>query len=132
MPGWALSDVRPVRFHLLIDLLADIHQARDLRAPREIILVLYRLRLEASYELLRIVVRPTGHPTRRFHRPRQGVMIGILFVPLTGIMRTKGYGFLNVCLIRLRLLTASASCYFSVTKRLSWRGRRDSNPRPHA
>src|SRR5947207_14923355 len=90
MPGRAFSDVSPVGFHLLVDLPADIHDARALRAPREIILVLYRLRLEASRELLRIVVRPASHPARRFHRPRQGVVVGILLIVRPGVPTNNG------------------------------------------
>ena len=63
-----------------IDLPADIHHASNLRTPRKIILVLYFLGLEPGRELLRVVVRPAGHPARRLQRTRQPVMIRILFV----------------------------------------------------
>src|SRR6478609_7567737 len=69
-----------VGFHFLIDLLADVHDARDLGTAREVILVAYRNGLETRGEMFRIVVVASGHPASGFDGAGDHVVIGILFV----------------------------------------------------
>src|SRR5437870_4950297 len=72
--------IRPVSFHLLIDLLADVHDPRNLGTAREVILVAYRYGLKTRGEMFRIVVVAAGHPRGGFDGAGDHVVIGILFV----------------------------------------------------
>ena len=67
MTAGAFGHVRTIRVYLLLNLPTDVDDARDLRTPCKISLVLHGFRGEAGCKLLRIIMGAAGHPTCRFH-----------------------------------------------------------------
>ena len=64
----------------LIDLQANIDNARDFGPARKVVLLGDGVRLETSRDLFRIIMRAARHPACRFDSLRYRVVVGILFI----------------------------------------------------
>ena len=90
----AAGPLRPNRLdrrNLLRDVSADVHHAiRDLRPARVVVLLRHAVRLQTSFELLRVVLRHPGHPCSRLHCGRGYVVIRILLVQAPVVIADHG------------------------------------------
>ena len=90
MPRRTFGGIRAIGFHLLVDLLANVHHAGDLGTAREVVFVLNGFGLQPGGEVLGEIVCAAGHPAGGLGRLGHSVVIGILFVVRPGIPTYDG------------------------------------------